>query len=272
MSIIDAHHHLLSTDKQYISFLIEKCKQLNISKVCLLGLPSYFGLSQNEEIEMIIKKYPFLFIGFAYFALGEETPSKIKKYKKAGFRGLKVINPPKNYDNKSFYSVYKEAEKLSMPIYFHLGIVARDDKFKNLDINCNRMRPIYLDTIARKFPNLYLLGAHFGNPWYEEAAAVARWNPNVYFDLTGSTVITKTPQELNKLLWWRSNSKYREPLGRHAWEKIIFGSDVFKHESIEEIKIEEEIENYNYFLQTLHLSSSLKNKIFKETIAKILAL
>lgn len=50
------------------------------------------------------------------------------------------------------------------------------------------MRPIYLDTIARAFPDLKIIGAHLGNPWYQEAAEVARWNPNVFFDLTGSTL------------------------------------------------------------------------------------
>jgi hypothetical protein len=50
---------------------------------------------------------------------------------------------------------------------------------------------MYLDTLAREFPDLTLVGAHLGNPWYDEAAEAARWNPNLYFDMTGSTLVKK---------------------------------------------------------------------------------
>src|SRR5437879_13343318 len=50
------------------------------------------------------------------------------------------------------------------------------------------MRPIHLEEIARRFPKITLVGAHCGNPEYEWAAEIARWNPNVFFDLSGSTL------------------------------------------------------------------------------------
>jgi hypothetical protein len=50
------------------------------------------------------------------------------------------------------------------------------------------MRTFHLEEIARRFPKLTVIGAHWGNPEYEWAAEVARWNPNVLFDLSGSTL------------------------------------------------------------------------------------
>jgi hypothetical protein len=52
----------------------------------------------------------------------------------------------------------------------------------------DRMRVTTLDNIARRFPKL-TIGAHLGNPDYAWAAEIGRWNPNLYFDLSGSTLI-----------------------------------------------------------------------------------
>ena len=57
------------------------------------------------------------------------------------------------------------------------------------------MRPSFIHTVSVKFPELYILGAHLGNPWYTEAAEVARLRPRVYWDVTGSTLI-KTEKNL----------------------------------------------------------------------------
>ena len=64
----------------------------------------------------------------------------------------------------------------------------------------------------------------------------ARWNPNLYFDLSGSSLKAKPPQFFDQLLWWTETSQYRDPEGRHAWAKIVFGSDV-------EIRLIEDVMN-----------------------------
>jgi len=62
----------------------------------------------------------------------------------------------------------------------------------------------YLEEIARRFPNITVLGAHCGNPEYEWAAEVARWNPNVFFDLSGSTLSKMHDRlgDFRKIFWW----------------------------------------------------------------------
>ena len=52
-----------------------------------------------------------------------------------------------------------------------------------------RMQPIYLDTIAFYFPELFIIGAHLGWPDYRTACAVARWRPRLYFDISGGDVV-----------------------------------------------------------------------------------
>lgn len=263
--LIDAHHHL-EKEKDYLGNLIAECERLNINKVCLMGLPEYYGFSSNNEIEKAFSRYPDRIIGFAYFALGQDKPRKVSEYKSRGFKGLKMINPPENYDDKGFYPVYEKAQELNSVILFHLGIVARDDRFKNLDINSNRMRPIYLDTIARAFPDLQIIGAHLGNPWFGEAAMAARWNPNLYFDITGSTLKKTDPVDIGKLLWWTKTTRYRDPLQREAWEKIVFGSDVPYNE------IEDVVNNYQKTLRALKIKKEIQKKVFGDTMAKLLGI
>ena len=115
----------------------------------------------------------------------------------------------------------------------HLGIVARNEKLRALRPNSGYMRPIYLDTISRQFPGLTIIGAHLGNPWYEEATMAARWNPNLYFDVTGSTLpkLIKLGRldRLNEILWWSAEEGEAKPHtlkdGPGAWEHIVFGTD-----------------------------------------------
>lgn len=201
--IIDCHHHL-GKEPDYVEKLVRECKRLKIDKVCLMGIPDYYGHSTNSQVKDAFNKYPGLLIGFA------------------------LVNP------------YR--------------------------ISSNYMKPIYLDTIARIFPRLTIIGAHLGNPWYEEATMSARWNPNLYFDLSGSILKKKTPEFLGGLLWWTPQTRYRDPEGRYAWEKILFGSDVPYHE------IEEVMADYKGVLNKLKINQEIQDGIFGGTMAKILKL
>ncbi len=263
--IIDCHHHL-GEEQDYAEKLAAECKRLKIDKVCLMGIPDYYGRSTNSQIKEAIKKYPDLLIGFAFADLRTIIPDEINRFKEEGFRGLKFINPPANYDTEKFDRIYQRAEELGMVTLFHLGIVARDELKGPYRISSDYMKPIYLDTIARIFPSLTIIGAHLGNPWYEEATMSARWNPNLYFDLSGSTLKKKTPEFLGGLLWWTPQTRYRDPEGRYAWEKILFGSDVPYNE------IGEVMTDYQKVLDKLKINREIQDKIFGGTMAEILKL
>ena len=153
----------------------------------------------------------------------------------------------------------------------HLGIVARGGVLDKLGrqparVDNNLMRPIYLDTIARAFPELQIIGAHLGNPWFEEAAMACRWNPNLYFDLSGSLLKRKKPDFLADLLWWGGNTypAYRDAMGREAWDKIVFGSDVIVGD------IPDVMNDYSKVVEGLNLSQETAEAIFYRTAAQIL--
>jgi len=266
--IIDAHHHLL-TEPGYLDRLADACAELNIDKVCLFGAGRQhlqYGITDNAAVLDAMAKRPELIVPFAVFELGVDNPGLIDEFVHQGFKGVKVINPTKNYDDKGFHPVYGRIEGHGIPVLFHLGIVARNASDKVWDINNNRQRPIYLDTIARAFPDMTLIGAHFGNPWYDEAGMACRWNPNLYFDLSGSTLKKKSAQALGELLWWTPTTRYKDPLGRHAWEKIVFGADVHARE------IDDVLGDYNRVMAELELDPELREKVLGGTMAGLLKL
>ena len=262
---IDAHVHY-SAEDGYVDRLVEEEQRLGFDKVCLNGADWLAHRTANDAVEQATRKHPDIIIGFAYLPLGEQGPDQVRQYHARGFRGLKMIRPPSPYDDKAYYPVWEAAEELGLVCLFHLGIVARTPMDKQHDINNERHRPVYLDTIARAFPTLKIIGAHFGNPWYEEAAMICRWNPNLYFDLSGSSLKAKPPQFFDQLLWWTETSQYRDPEGRHAWEKIVFGSDVAIN------LIEDVMNDFQRTMDAIKLRPDLQEAVFGGTMAKVLGL
>jgi predicted TIM-barrel fold metal-dependent hydrolase len=264
---IDAHVHV-SLEDGYIDKLIAEMDRLGFDRVLLNGFVMYGDQQGNEAVAAAMERYRDRIVGAAYIDLAAQGERDVRAFRDRGFRALKLIGPPANYDDKRFYPVYEAAAELGMVCLFHTGIVARfaAPTERVHDVNNDRMRPIYLDTIARQIPQLSIIGAHFGNPWYDEAAMAARWNPNLYWDLSGSTLKYRTAQDLARLLWWTETSRYRDPLGRHAWQKIVFGSDV----NIEEIG--EVAEDYERVLAELGIREDIWAAIFGGTVAGLLGL
>ena len=263
--IIDCHAHI-GPEKGYLPKLIDTMRKNDIVCAWLHAVEEPFDKSYiggNKEVRDAFMKYPGLFRGFGYIRLGGDTVSDVDELHAAGFSGLKVIYPSSRYDDKRYYRIYERAQKYGMPIMFHLGAGLYRPKKTGYDISIDYMRPAHLDTIARAFPVLSLIGAHFGNPWYEEAAEVARLNPNVYFDLTGSTLVKKSPAFFKDLLWWKDTlSIYRG--SSSPFEKVLFGTDV-PPSMIGDVK-----KDYENLVQCLDLNKTDTENIFRKNALRIL--
>ena len=93
---------------------------------------------------------------------------------------------------------------------------------------------------------------------------ICRWNPNLYFDLSGSSLKAKPPEFFQQLLWWTETSQYKDPQGRHAWEKIIFGSDVAIN-LIEDVR-----QDFQRTMDAIGLRPDLQEGVFGGNMAKLL--
>jgi hypothetical protein len=228
--------------------------------------------TQIADVAEAMKKHPKRFVGIGSMKLDDpQAVALVDRFHEAGFRGLGELSGPlKNYDDKSYTPIYERAEKYGMVILFHTGIVNRTTPDVPADISVDRMRITTLDNIARRFPKLTLIAAHLGNPDYAWAAELGRWNPNLVFDVSGSTLIKfqENPQIFKTIFWWSNVVSPHTPKGGpSAFEKLVFGSDVFGGE-IEEF--DREIERYQKMLEACGVGKDAQANIFGGTMRRIL--
>jgi len=262
--VIDSHVHL-SEDDPRGDRLVEEADRLGIDKLVIFGTGGWFYEgADNEDCLAAAEKHPERLIPFAHLPLGHVPPREVDACIRRGFRGFKVLVPTKNLNDEEYFPYYERIEYYGVPVLFHLGIVAVRESHRIHDVDTSRMRPVYLDRILRRFPDLIVWGAHLGNPWYEEAAMLARWHKNLYFDLSGSSLKKHTPDFFGKLLWWKGNLQYGK--GRNPWHKILFGTDV----SID--LMEDVMNDYRNLLDALELDEEERRAVMGENAARCLGL
>jgi len=263
--LIDAHlHH--NGDPAFLDKAVAKLGSVD-------GLAFILTTPKDlESVQAYVVRYPSRLIGFGDIKLDDpQALELVDRFHAAGFRGLGEFSGPlKNYDDRSYWAIYQRAEKYGMIVLFHTGIVNRPDPSTPADISVDRMRPTTLDNIARQFPKLTIIGAHLGNPDYAWAAEIARWNPNLYFDLSGSSLIKKQNDYtfFKSIFWWSGVVSPHTPVGgSDAFEKLVFGSDVFNGE-LEEF--DRELERYHKMLDACGVPAAVQANIFAGTLWRIL--
>jgi predicted TIM-barrel fold metal-dependent hydrolase len=259
-----------------LDMLAYNAQRLNIFKVCLLGRPG----EGNDLVERAHERYPGLIVPFATLDIDQTDPGMIEEFAERGFRGLKIINPRRNYDSPDYFPVYEAAERRGLVTLFHTGIaggmidylqfppssleqaaeLARDmegGRRWNPEAEADswygaaRMQPVFLDGISVAFPELKIIGAHLGYGLYDSAAAVARWRRNVYFDISGGTVVRR------HLVERRMVRSEVSPL------KLVWGSDC------DMAHMSRELSNWMQAFDELGLSAEEQDQIFWGTAAYI---
>lgn len=266
---IDAHVHYPQAafdptssqipDERQLEELLTMERALGCRRLCML---STGNPPTHEAVARLIGEHPDFIIGFGYIRLGVDGPKVVDELRDMGFRGLKTISPTDNYDCKAYYPVYERAETLNMPMLFHTGQLFRapGTGSREEDVSTARMMPWMLDPIARAFPKLTLIGAHLGSPSFAEAAWVARWNENVYWDLSGPITVRYGNRRVVH------DMMYQAVAGAGITHKLVFGSDVTPPE------IPDVVTAYDAFLDRLDADSLDKDQVFYGNMARILGI
>jgi len=258
---VDCHIHWNESPGFLEKLVASYRKQSAIA--CLSGRRQHF-----EAVRDAAKKYSDVVVPYLWIDLDDaDVLDQVDLAHTSGFKGLKIHSPMKDYDDASYFPVYARAERYRLVTQLHTGISFRPaDKIPRLKGSAARMRPIFLDTIARAFPELNLVGSHLGNPWYDEAAETARWNPNVWFDLTGSSLIKKSDElaVFRKYLWWgtTAGAAHMPTNTPHAFEKIVFGTD--------NDPLDVCIDRYNKLLDACQAPEAVRRKVFAQTMIQLL--
>jgi len=138
----------------------------------------------NELVAEAVRRFPERFIGFAgvdphkgALAVDELTRS----VEELGLVGVKFIPhllelPP---NDRRMYPVLEKAQDYGIPALFHTGT------HFHTGARLRYCHPGPLDDIAIDFPELKIIAAHFGFPWFYESMAIVQKNENVYFNIAG---------------------------------------------------------------------------------------
>jgi hypothetical protein len=135
--------------------------------------------------------------------------------------GIKIYSGYYHFPvNDPIYApIYELAVQFNLPVVIHSG-----DTFSDRGL-LKYSHPLAIDELAVTHRRNIFVIAHMGDPWVKETAEIVRKNPNVWADISGLLVGSRTYfQEMGN-----------EPLVlnefRHAliyamsWDKILFGSD-----------------------------------------------
>src|SRR5271157_907385 len=264
--LIDVHVHD-NGDPAFRDKLVAKLDSVD-------GLALVLTLPKDlDGVKGFMARHPNRIMGLGQIQLDDPLALElVERFHAAGFRGLgEILGPLKNYDDRSYWPIYERAEKYGMILLFHTGILMRATPEIPSDVSVDRMRPTTLDAIARQFPKLTIIGAHLGNPDYAWAAEVTRWNPNLYFDLSGSSLIKKQddPTFWKSIFWWSGVVSPHTPANApNAFERLVFGSDVFNGE-LEEF--DRQVERYHKMLDACGVPKASQDMIFAGTMWKILS-
>jgi len=263
--IIDCHiHH--NGSLAFLDQLSAKLKSVD-GVAMLITAPKDLG-----QVSAFMRQHPGPLIGLGEIQLdAPDVLATINRFQQAGFRGLgEITRPQYPYDDRRYWPIYERAEKYRMIILFHTGIVNRTNPAVASDVSSDRMRPSTLDLIGRRFPQLIIIGAHLGNPDYAWAGEVARWNPNIYFDVSGSTLIKKQKDYafFESIFWWSGAVSAHTPQSAaSAFQKLVFGSDVFDGDLDE---FDRALERYRDMLSACQVSQESQARIFSDTLWNIL--
>jgi predicted TIM-barrel fold metal-dependent hydrolase len=281
--IFDIHMHFprnwekpQSDPTPLIENLYEKAKDAGITKANLL-CGGRFGISHEDSIKHA-HRHPDLFIPTAMIDPEVIKPKDLRRLRDLGYRGLKMIGVRRDYDTEDYFPLYETAQEFGWPILFHLGVIGggldysithprRDPDAAKMyrrfgphagpsrNISAMRMRPFHLDTLANNFPQLKLIGAHLGGTGnYDEAASVARWRHNVFFDISGGATIERHALE-------------RRLIGDEiGCEKLIFGSDT------QPDKIARHISRWEGIFDLLEIDDASRERIWWENGAELYGL
>lgn len=233
--VIDVHTHL-STREQwgkvfveafdrgytgYTGIDLEVTPEIHWEAVAAVSRAIVFGINSialgmhtpNDAIAAYAKAHPEKIIGF--MSVDPNDPAALDEIDRCvndlGLRGIKMSPVYQHYDpnDDKARRVHRRAEELGLPILTHAAyhVIANTPM--------EWANPLLYDPVAREFPNLKIILAHIGLPWYTDAMVMIRKHPNVFADVSGGIPLRP---------WWgyQALAFCHENRVTH---KLLFGSD-----------------------------------------------
>lgn len=222
--------------------LINQCDSVGVDKCLVTSVATtpHHAQSINTFIASEVELFPDRFIGFGSLHPESETLEEdAEQLIELGLKGVKLHPDIQNFkvDDSKVIKIFEICNEKKLPILLHTG----DSRFDNS--NPNRV-----EKILKMFPDLTIIGAHFGG-WsiWDKAPEILSKYKNLYVDTCSS-------------FYALSKERAREIIDLYGTDRVIFGTDFPMWKQDEELK----------FLFSLGLSDEDLENILHNNLAKIL--
>ncbi len=184
--------------------LIESGNKIGVKKYVVFSTATTAAqvTSINNYIAGEVAKHPE-FIGFGTIHRDVENPEEaVESILSLGLKGIKLHPDFQlfNIDDEKMYRIYEIIDG-RLPVYYHTG-----------DARYPYSEPERLARVAKDFPKMKVIGAHFGGYSVWDKIGCYEGLDNVYFDT--SSALFELPKE-----------KAVEIINRFGREKFFFGTD-----------------------------------------------
>lgn len=164
----------------------------------------------NNFIAGVVKQHKN-FIGFGTLHKGlDDIDGEVERIQSIGLRGIKLHPEFQHFsiDDRVMFPVYRAIEG-KLPLLIHMG-----------DQNQDSSSPFRLAHILDRYPNLVVIGAHFGGYQMWDESIKHLLGRNLYMDTSSSLAFLDT-------------EKATRMIHQHGVNKFLFGTDfpMWSHEA-----------------------------------------
>ena len=256
--IINIHAHIRQGDDP--DKRIHYYAAPGVEKVCLHG-DNKLAMKAHKLAEDFI-------IPVAEERIDALTGADVEALKRDGFCAIHFSAAPTPYDDEAYFPVFEKMEELGIPAFFRTGHMRGGAKCR-----IENTRPTYLDTIARFFPGLHIVGSQLGSPWFFESMAAMLYNERVYFDMSGG-VLRGLPLPWFRLMFMFKDvyllpggirhRMHDESINQDIFRKVVFGTGAPQPEVVEAF--------YRDLFQNLRIPVAIQANVLSGNAAEMLGL
>lgn len=221
--------------------LIAQCDASGVDRCLVTSVATtpHHAQSINSFIAKEVELFPNRFIGFGSLHPDSENLTEdVAQLIELGLKGVKLHPDIQNFkvDDPKVIKIFELCDKKKLPVLLHTG----DSRYDNS--NPNRVK-----NILEMFPDLTIIGAHFGgwSLWHEASQALHKYK-NLYVDTCSS-------------FYALSKENAKEIIELYGADRVLFGTDFPMWKQDDELN----------FLFSLGLSESQLEDILHNNILKI---
>ena len=206
--------HRMAFPSASYEFHEEKMREAGVEKFVVVALTSrHLNFSfPNEFIAEYVERHKERAVGFASVDPNDPKAVEQLKYavKELHLKGVKLAPPYQAFHPHSdeAQAIYRAASDLGLVVMFHQGggnFPRAVHEYANANL---------LDKVARDFPELKIIIAHIGQPWYFEVVPLLHKHPNVFTDIAARTSVP-----------WQLYDFLLTAIDYGVTHKVLFGTD-----------------------------------------------